>query len=175
MAEDRINTKKLPSFKAQNPKKRNEGLSDFVFGKVPPQARNLEEAVLGAIMLEKDALIVVMDILRSNSFYLDAHQLIYKAMLRLFERSHPIDMLTVTEELKKSGDLEAVGGPYYLVELTNKVASAANIEYHARIISQKFIQRELINVSSKIIKNAFEDTSDVFTLLGIIRPRLLIL
>ncbi len=140
-------------------------LSNYVFGKVQPQALPLEEAVLGAIMLDKEALPVVLDILRSDSFYLDAHKSIYKAMLRLFEKSQPIDLLTVTEELRKGGDLEAAGGPAYIVELTNKVASAANIEYHARIISQKYIQRELITVSTKIIKDAFEDTTDVFQLL----------
>ena len=146
-------------------KSRREDLSNFVFGKVPPQAIPLEEAVLGAIMLEKDALSVVLDILQSESFYLDAHQLIYRAMLELFEKSYPIDLLTVTEALKKAGKLDAIGGPYYLVELTNKVASAANVEYHARIISQKFIQRELIRVSTNVIRNAYEETTDVFDLL----------
>jgi replicative DNA helicase len=165
MAEQNPSKKSGKQFKTGNLKKRGEDLSDFVFGKVPPQAVPLEEAVLGAIMLEKDALTVVLDILRPSSFYTDAHQLIFKAMMRLFEKSHPIDMLTVTEELKKSGELDAAGGAYYLVELTNKVASAANIEYHARIIAQKFIQRELIQVSSKIIKSSFEDTTDVFQLL----------
>ena len=86
-------------------------------------------------------------------------------MLRLFERSQPVDLLTVQEELKKGGDLQLAGGPIYLVELTNRVASAANIEYHARLIAQKYIQRELITVSTKIIKDAFEDTTDVFQLL----------
>lgn len=146
-------------------KTRREDLSNFVFGKVPPQAIPLEEAVLGAIMLEKDALSVILDILQADSFYLDAHQLIYRAMLRLFERSYPVDLLTVTEELKKTGHLDAVGGPYYLIELTNKVASAANIEYHARLISQKYIQRELIRVSTNVIRNAYEETTDVFDLL----------
>lgn len=160
-----MESKSLPRFSNGKGRKKGEELSDFVYGKLPPQAKNLEEAVLGAIMLERDALTVVMDILRSDSFYSNAHQVIFKAMIRLFERSHPIDMLTVTEELKKEGDLEAAGGPYYLVELTSKVASAANIEYHARLISQKFIQRELINTSSKIIKTAYEDTTDVFELL----------
>lgn len=144
---------------------RGEDLSNYVFGKVQPQAIPLEEAVLGAIMLDKEALPVVLDILRSDSFYLDSHKSIYKAMLRLFEKSQPIDLLTVTEELRKGGDLESTGGPAYIVELTNKVASAANIEYHARIISQKYIQRELITVSTKVIKDAFEDTTDVFQLL----------
>lgn len=146
-------------------RKRSEELSDYVFGKVPPQALPLEEAVLGAIMLDKNAFSIVLDILRADSFYSEAHQFIYKAMQRLFERSQPIDMLTVMEELKKTGELEVTGGPAYLASLTNKVASAANIEYHARIISQKFMQRELIRVSTTIIRDAFEDTTDVFDLL----------
>ncbi len=140
-------------------------LSNYVFGKLQPQALPLEEAVLGALMLEKDSLPVVMDILRPESFYLDAHQYIYRAALRLFERSHPVDILTVTEELKKAGDLDKIGGAYYLTELTNRVGSSANIEYHARIIAQKHIQRELIRVSTKTIRDSYEDTTDVFTLL----------
>lgn len=146
-------------------RKRSEDLSNFVFGKVQPQAVPLEEAVLGALMLDKEALTIVIDILRAESFYQESHQLIYRAMLRLFERSQPIDLLTVMEELKKSGDLEIVGGPAYLAELTNRVASAANIEYHSRLIAQKYIQRELITVSTKIIRDAYEDTTDVFQLL----------
>jgi replicative DNA helicase len=140
-------------------------LSNYVFGKLQPQALQLEEAVLGALMLEKEGLPVVMDILRPESFYTEAHQAIYRAALKLFERSHPVDLLTVQEELKKSGELEKVGGSYYLVELTNRVGSSANIEYHARIIAQKHIQRELIRVSTKTIKDSYEDTTDVFSLL----------
>ncbi|HOY17931.1 MAG TPA: replicative DNA helicase [Haliscomenobacter sp.] len=157
--------KKNMGLTGRKPRPKGEDLSSFVFGKVPPQAIPLEEAVLGALMIDKDALTSVLDILQADSFYLDAHQLIYKAMLRLFERSQPIDLLTVTEELKKTAHLEAIGGPYYLVELTNKVASSANIEYHGRLIAQKFIQRELIRVSNDIIRNAYEDTTDVFDLL----------
>lgn len=140
-------------------------LSNYVFGKVQPQAIPLEEAVLGAIMLDKDALPVVIDIINVESFYTEAHQAIYKAMLTLFEKSQPIDLLTVTEEVKKQGDIDKIGGPYYLVELTSKVASSANIEYHARIIAQKHIQRELIRVSTDIIRESYEDTTDVFDLL----------
>ncbi|MCB0548035.1 MAG: replicative DNA helicase, partial [Phaeodactylibacter sp.] len=140
MAGEKDQDKKLQGLRSRS-KNRGEDLSNYVFGKVQPQAIPLEEAVLGALMLDKDALSIVLDILRAESFYLDAHQLIYKAMLRLFEKSQPIDLLTVTEELKKTGELEAAGGPYYLVELSNKVASAANIEYHARIIAQKYVQR----------------------------------
>ena len=140
-------------------------LSSYVFGKVPPQAIPLEEAVLGAAMLHRDAFPVVLDMLQPDSFYVVANQLIYKSMLRLFEKSVPIDLLTVSEELRKMGELEATGGSSYLVELTNKVASSANIEYHARIIAQKYIQRELIRVSTEVIKESFEDTTDVFDLL----------
>lgn len=145
--------------------KRSEDLSNFVFGKVQPQAIPLEEAVLGALMLDKDALAVVLDILRAESFYLEAHKSIFRSMLKLFEKSRPIDLLTVMEQLKKEGELDTAGGPAYLAELTNKVASAANIEYHARIIAQKYIQRELISVSTKIIRDSYEDTTDVFQLL----------
>ncbi len=140
-------------------------MSELVLGKVPPQALPLEEAVLGALMLDKNALPLIIDILQPESFYLDAHQFIYRAMRRLFEKSNPIDLLTVTEELRKSEDLEKIGGTYYLVELTNRVASSANIEYHARIVAQKHIQRELIRVSTVTIHDAYEDSTDVFQLL----------
>ncbi|MEY3051256.1 MAG: primary replicative helicase [Bacteroidota bacterium] len=165
MSENKDNTARRIGDSKTRMRRKDGELSDYVFGKVPPQAIPLEEAVLGAMMLERDALPVILDILRPESFYTDAHQLIYRAILRLFERSHPIDLLTVQEELRKSGDLEAVGGAYYLVELTNRVASSANIEYHARIVAQKHIQRELIKVSTQIIRDAYEDTTDVFTLL----------
>jgi replicative DNA helicase len=121
--------------------------------------------VLGAMMLDKDAVATVIDILQPDSFYVEAHRQIYKAICSLFEKSNPVDLLTVSEELKKMAVLEMVGGPFYLVELTNRVASSANIEYHARIVAQKFIQRELIRVSTETIKDAYEDTTDVFDLL----------
>ncbi len=134
-------------------------------GKLPPQALDLEEAVLGALMLEKDALSAVIDILKPDVFYKDSHQKIFEAIQVLFQKSSPIDILTVTAQLRQQGDLEMIGGAYYITELTNRVASAANIEYHARIISQKFIQRELIRISTEIISNAYEDTTDIFDLL----------
>ena len=137
----------------------------YEHGKVPPQATDLEEAVLGAIMLEKDALTAVIDILKADVFYIEQHQLIYGAITRLFARSEAIDILTVTNELKKSGELENAGGAYYVTQLTNRVASSANVEYHARIIIQKYIQRELIRISSEIIRESFDDTTDVFDLL----------
>jgi len=134
-------------------------------GKLPPQAVDLEEAVLGAMMLEKNAVNDAIDILKPDSFYKDAHQKIYDAIQELFQQSEPIDILTVTNRLKSKGELDIVGGPYYISQLTNRVGSAANVEFHARIISQKYIMRELIRISSDTIKNAYEDTTDVFDLL----------
>jgi replicative DNA helicase len=139
--------------------------TEILQGKIPPQAIELEEAVLGAIMLEKNALAVVIDIIKPTYFYKDAHQFIYTAMLNLFEKSEPIDILTVTNQLRTDGNLEICGGPYYITQLTNRVASAANIEFHARIIAQKHIQRELIRISGEIQRDAFEETTDVFELL----------
>jgi replicative DNA helicase len=137
----------------------------LVEGKMPPQAVELEEAVLGALMLEKDALTNAIDILKPESFYKDSHSRIFNAIFELFSRSEPVDILTVTQELKKTGELEMVGGAYYITQLTNRVASAANVEFHARIVAQKFIQRELIRVSTKTINDAYEESSDVFDLL----------
>lgn len=138
---------------------------DFSFGKVQPQAVDLEEAVLGAIMIDKEALAIVTEILRKESFYTDAHQHIYGVMVDLYGKSQAIDIYTVHEGLKQAGRLEEIGGVSYLMDLTNKVASAANIEFHARIIAQKYIQRELIRVSTHMIKDSFDDTKDVFELL----------
>ncbi|HEC43226.1 MAG TPA: replicative DNA helicase [Bacteroides sp.] len=135
------------------------------YGKLPPQAVDLEEAVLGAIMLEKDAVLSVLDVLKPASFYKDTHQKIYKAILDLSMSEKAIDILTVTEELKKQNALEEVGGPLYIAQLTSKVASAAHLEFHARIIQQKYIQRELIRVSSDIQRKAFDETMDVDDLL----------
>src|SRR5258706_3426366 len=140
-------------------------LGTMVFGKVPPQAKDLEEAVLGAIMLEKNAFDAVIEILKPECFYVEAHQRIYKAMQSLSNKSQPIDILTVAEELRFKEELEMVGGPYYVTKLTNAVVSSANIEAHSRISLQKFIQRELIRISGEIIGDAYEDSTDVFDLL----------
>jgi replicative DNA helicase len=134
-------------------------------GKLPPQAIDLEEAVLGALMLEKDALTAVVDILSADSFYKDAHKLVYEAILDLFNAGEPIDLLTVTNQLRKNGKLELVGGAYFITELTSRVSSASNIEYHARIITEQAMKRDMIRISSEIQKEAFEDTTDVFELL----------
>src|SRR4051812_29795412 len=141
-------------------------LGNMVYGKVPPQAKELEEAVLGAIMLEKTAFDTVIEILKPECFYIDAHQRIYRAFKTLADKSMPIDLLTVVEELKMKEELDMVGGPYYITKLTNSVVSSANIETHARIVLQKFIQRELIRLSGEIIGDAYEDSTDVFDLLN---------
>ncbi len=141
-------------------------LSTMSFGKVPPQARELEEAVLGAIMLEKGAFDVVSEILLPECFYVQAHEHIFRCMMNLEQKSQPIDILTVVEELRFKELLEEVGGPYGVTKLTNSVVSTANIDTHARIVLQKFIQRELIKISGEIIGEAYEDSTDVFDLLN---------
>lgn len=147
--------------------KKRTGLNNLIsgLGKLPPQAVDLEEAVLGALMLEKNALSEVIDILKPDSFYKESHQKIFEAIFSLFQKTSPIDILTVTAELRQLGALEMVGGAYYITQLTDRVVSAANIEYHARIISQKYIQRELIKVSTEIINSSYDETSDIFDLL----------
>jgi len=149
----------------KNKRKVAPDLSTMVYGKVPPQSKDLEEAVLGAIMLEKGAFDTVVEILKPECFYVDAHQRIFKAMKSLANKSQPIDILTVVEELRSKEELDLIGGPYFVTKLTNSVVSAANIEAHSRIILQKFIQRELIRISGEIISDAYEDSTDVFDLL----------
>ena len=149
--------------RAGTKKKVNFGNMDM--SKLQPQARDLEEAVLGALMLEKYAPEKIANFLRPDAFYVEAHQIIYEAIIHLFGAGKPIDILTVTEQVRKDGHLEAVGGAYYITTLTNKVSSAANIEYHAHIVMQKSIQRQLITVASEIGEKAFEETSDAFELL----------
>ena len=135
-------------------------------GKLPPQAIELEEAVLGALMLDNEALSDTIDILKPEYFYKMEHQKIFDAIIILFNESKPVDILTIIEQLKKSGELESIGGAFYITQLTNNVASSANTEYHARIIVEKFIQRSLIQISSNIIKDSFDETIDVFDLLS---------
>lgn len=134
-------------------------------GKLPPQALDLEEAVLGALMLEKNALTTVIEFLKPEHFYSEIHKEIYTAIIQLFSNTEPVDMRTVVAQLRKNGKLDIVGGAYYIAELTSKVSSAANIEYHARIVIEMAIKRELIRIASEIHHDAYEDTTDVFELL----------
>jgi|TARA_Y100000385_G_scaffold59102_1_gene57189 replicative DNA helicase len=135
-------------------------------GKLPPQAIELEQAVLGALMIDNDALSNSIELLKPESFYQTEHQKVFSAIEDLFNNTQPVDILTVTNLLKQKGDLKDVGGAAFVSKLTERVASAANIETHARIIAQKFIQRELIRISSSTIKDAYDDTTDVFDLLN---------
>ena len=130
-------------------------------GRIQPQARELEVAVLGALMLEKDAYSIVSEILKPECFYEKAHEKIFSAIVDLAVSQRPVDMLTVTEQLRRRGELEDVGGPVYIAQLTSQVASSAHIEYHARIIAQKYLARELISFAAQVENSAFDETIDV--------------
>ncbi len=141
-------------------------------GKVPPQAVDLEEVVIGALMIDKKGVDEVIDILHPEVFYKPAHQYIFEAIFTLFENSQPVDLLTVSAQLKKEGKLELVGGEFYLIQLTQKVSSSAHIEFHARIVLQKFIQRSLIKISNEIIEASYDESTDVFDLLDTAESKL---
>ena len=130
-------------------------------GRLQPQARDLEAAILGALMLEKEAFFKVNETLKPESFYEKAHELIYQAILDLAARQQPIDMLTVVEQLKKNGDLETVGGPLYISRLTENIASTVHLEYHAQIVAQKYLARELIRYTGMIQGKAFDETVEI--------------
>ena len=141
-------------------------------GKIPPQAVDLEEVVLGAMMIDKKGVDEVIDILHPEVFYKNAHQFIFEAIFKLFENSEPVDLLTVSNQLRKDQKLDQVGGDFYLVQLTQKVSSSAHIEFHARIILQKYIQRSLIKISNEIIEQSYDETTDVFDLLDTAESKL---
>ncbi|REG84584.1 replicative DNA helicase [Winogradskyella sediminis] len=141
-------------------------------GKIPPQATDLEEVVIGAMMIDKKGVDEVIDILSPDAFYKEAHKYIFEAIFKLFENSEPIDLLTVSSQLKKDQKLEAIGGDFYLISLTQRVSSSAHIEFHARIILQKYIQRSLIKISNEIIEEAYDETKDVFDLLDTAEAKL---
>ena len=134
-------------------------------GKIPPQAIDLEAVVLGAMLIDKKGVDEVIDILHKDVFYVEAHQHIFEAIFQLFQEAQPIDLLTVSNKLKMNEKLDIAGGDYYLIELTRKVGSSAHIEFHARIILQKFVQRSLIKISTEIIEDSYADNKDVFDLL----------
>ena len=134
-------------------------------GKIQPQANDLEQAVLGAIMLDKSAFDTVCEILHEDCFYNGVHQIIFSAMKKLNSRGVPVDILTVVQELISLGQLDKVGGPFYVTSLTNQVVSAANIEHHSRIVLQKHIQRQIIRMSSELVNLGYDDSTDVFDLM----------
>jgi replicative DNA helicase len=137
-----------------------------VTGVVPPQAVELEEAVLGALMLERDSIIAVQEYVRPDTFYTEEHKIIYSAIESLSTELKPIDLYTVTERLKVRGELKKVGGATYLAQLTQKVGSAANVEFHAKIIAQKYVQRELIRSATEIQRRSYDEDQDVTDLIG---------
>ena len=150
-----------------NPRKNNEIFERLgqELGTAPPQNVDLEEAVLGALMLEKDSIMAVQEFLRPESFYKEAHQIIYQAILDLSAKIEPIDLYTVGQMLQNKGKLEEVGGAAYLALLTQKVGSASHIEFHSKIIAQKHVQRELIRAATEIQKKSYDDSSDVTDLI----------
>jgi replicative DNA helicase len=156
----------MENFKNINPVKVDKTtIINLEKGKLPPQVLDLEEAVLGAMMIDKKGVDDVIDILQADAFYKDAHKFIFEAIVQLFTDTQPIDLLTVSAQLKKNGKLDLAGGDFYLIQLTQKIASSAHIEFHSRIILQKFIQRSLIRISSEIIEASYDETTDVFDLL----------
>ncbi len=139
-------------------------MSTMVYGKVPPQAKELEEAILGAIMLDMNCLPEVLNHIFYEVFYVEANQIIFKAVTSLYDQSKKVDILTIVEELKRMEMLDAVGGPYYVTKLTNSVVSTANIVFHCMVIKEKFLMREMIRISGEAIGEAYEDSTDAFDL-----------
>ena len=136
------------------------------YGRIPPHDLELEEVVLGAVMVEQGAEIDVFNILSADSFYTDSHKKIYEAIMQLSSAQQPIDLYTVIEQLSKNGTLEDVGGPYYIASLTEKVGSAAHLEFHSRILQQKYIQRQLIKIATEIEDKSYDPTTDVDDILS---------
>ncbi|HRI28550.1 MAG TPA: replicative DNA helicase [Chitinophagales bacterium] len=165
MLETPENQNTNPRTKGNPFRKQNEG-TKMMFDKIPPQAIELEEAVLGSMLLDRDAVAMLVDVLKPDSFYVEAHQHIFQAILDLFGKAQPVDILTTTEQLRRNGKLEAVGGAYYVSKITNSVFTSANVESHAQIILQKHILRELIKISTQVVQNAYDETTDVFELLN---------
>ena len=154
----------MPPFQQNNTSGRRAAANATVAdsaGRIAPRDTRLEAAVLGALMLEKDAYTIVCDILHADSFYEPAHQRIYEAIQTLGAAQSPIDMLTVVEQLRLNGTLDSVGGTAYVAQLTMEVASAANVEFHARIVAQKYLSRQLIGFAANLETKAFDESIDV--------------
>jgi replicative DNA helicase len=143
----------------------NQAIVNLSDGKIPPQAIDLEEAVLGAMLIDEKGVNEIIELLSPEVFYKKSHQLIYESIERLFRESEPIDLLTVSADLKKNKNFEPAGGDFYLISLSQKVSSSAHIEFHSRIILQKYIQRKLITISNEIIQKSYNESTDVMDLL----------
>ena len=147
MSEDRKRTKKQPI--------------DNIYGHIQPQAPEVEKAILGALMIDKDAYVEVCDLLKPESFYEPRNQFVYDAIVKLSMDENPVDVLTVTDKLMKMGKLDEVGGPGYIVDLSSRVATSANIEYHANVVAEKYLARQMIHYVSEIGKKTFDETYDI--------------
>src|SRR6056300_293744 len=143
----------------------NQAIVNLSDGKIPPQAIDLEEAVLGAMLIDEKGVNEIIELLSPEVFYKRSHQLIYESIERLFRESEPIDLLTVSADLKKNKNFEPAGGDFYLISLSQKVSSSAHIEFHSRIILQKYILRKLITISNEIIQKSYNESTDVMDLL----------
>lgn len=149
-----------------NARKDKPNISGLVYGKVPPQATEMEEAVLGACMLEREAIDRVMTFIKSaDYFYIDANQKIWQAILNLIKSGDVVDLLTVTEQLRKQNELELIGGAYHITKLTMSVVSSAHVESHAALVAEKYMSRELIRISGSLIQEAYDESTDVFDLI----------
>ena len=157
-----INNKKQSSSKSEA----NIDSLNAIFGKMPPQATDIEKAVLGALLIQSDAVFNILDILKPESFYDPAHQEIFQSIRDLGTNHKPVDIITVAHELKSRDKLDIIGGEYYLADLTDKVATASHLEYHARLVHQKYIQRELIKASAEIQKRSYDESQDVEELIN---------
>lgn len=133
--------------------------------KLPPSAPELEDAILGALLIETDKIHDVVGLIKPEHFYKESHKIIFEAILSLYQNAEPIDMRTVVARLRKMGKLEAIGGAFAIADISSKISSASNIEYHSRIVIEMAIKRNLIVMASKIHSDAYEDTTDVFELL----------
>lgn len=159
----------------RNKSKKKQGeidLTAMVYGKVPPQSKELEKAVLGAILIDKNAFDRVYPILKAFHFYVNEHVVIYQACEKLNRRSEPVDLLTVAEAVHLEGSIEIIGGLHYLTSLTNSVVSSANIEAHATKIFQKWVQREVIRIAGEAVGNAYGETFEVSELLDRVQTEL---
>ena len=135
--------------------------TDLSSHKLPPQNLEAEQSVLGGILIENEAINKVMEILDPDDFYRDAHRKIFNALINLSERDEPADLITLTNELRKIDQLDSIGGASYLASLIDSVPTAANIEYYAKIVKEKSILRKLIQTSTEIITQSYEDRGDV--------------
>ncbi|MDD3741538.1 MAG: replicative DNA helicase [Bacteroidales bacterium] len=157
---------------AENKKKNNKQQETSIdslnalFGKMPPQANELEKAVLGALLIQNDAVFSIISVLRPESFYEPAHQEIYRSIINLATNHKPVDIITVSHELKSRDQLDLIGGEVYLADLTNRVATASHLEFHARLVHQKYIQRELIKSAAEIQRRSYDDSEDVEELIN---------